>query len=71
MNYLTYDWILQGDDATEQGAYDLANSDLLGECETSMQSIGHADYIDTVRGVGIYYDYAADYYFFTDESSDN
>ena len=39
-----------------------------GEVETSEQTIKYHNYIDTINGVGIYYDFGADYYFFTDES---
>ena len=68
MMYRTFDWCLEGEEATEANARQLAQSDLLGESEITIQDIGHGQYVDTVRGVGIWYDYAADYYFFTDES---
>lgn len=61
-----YDAILQGDDATEENAIDYARGMVWSECETTEQSIGHCQHVDTVAGVHIYYDYAADYYFFTD-----
>lgn len=38
------------------------------ECEISEQSIGYGQYLQTFDGIGIHYDYGADYYFFTDES---
>lgn len=38
------------------------------EVETSEQHIKYHNYIDTIQGVGVYYDFGADYYFFTDES---
>ncbi len=66
--YNCYEAILQGEEATEENALAFA----MGFCfeeEPQEQSIGYADYIDTVNGVGIYYDYAADYYFFTHEAN--
>ena len=36
------------------------------EVETTEQDIKYADFIDTVDGVEVYYDYGADYYFFVD-----
>lgn len=67
-----FDFILQGDEATEENAIFCAqDGSIFMECETSSQNIGYADYIDTVNGVGIYYDYGADYYFFTDETGND
>ena len=66
--YNTFDAILQGWEATESNARDMALSMVWGEVETVPQSIGYANHIDTINGVGVYYDYAGDYYFFTDET---
>lgn len=63
----TYDVILQGDNATEEKAKELAQGLVWGEVETSEMNIKYHKYIKTINGVGIYYDYGADYYFFTDE----
>jgi hypothetical protein len=68
MYYVTFDYILQGDEATEDNAREVAMSDFLGQFDISEQEIGYAQHVDTICGVGIYYDYAADYYFFTDET---
>lgn len=65
-SYLTFDHIQQG--GTEEEALEVARGMVWQEIEASEQNIGYADHIDTIDGVGVYYDYAADYYFFTDES---
>ena len=61
------DEILDGDSYTEADAIDYARGMVWSECETTEQNIGHKTYIDTVDGVAVYYDYGADYYFFTEE----
>ena len=66
--YKTFDAILQDGDYSDNDAMDYANGMVWDECEVVEQSIGYARYVDTVNEVGVYYDYAADYYFFTDES---
>ena len=69
MIYNTFDAILNGyETETEQGAIDYARGMVWSECEVSEQSIAYGRYIDTVYGVGVYYDFGADYYFFTDET---
>lgn len=62
-----YDQILQGDEATEENALDCAASMVWSECEALEQHIKYYYYVDTINGIGVYYDYGADYYFFTDE----
>jgi len=69
--YKTFDAILQGYEAeTEEAAIEYARGMVWSECEAIEQNIGHARHIDTVDSVGVYYDYAADYYFFTVESEE-
>ena len=57
------------DNTTEEHALDYARIMVWGEVEGR-----HTDWpwyrqhVDTVDGVGVYYDYGADYYFFTDET---
>ena len=68
--YNTFDAILQGAEATETNAIEYARGMCWGECFANNQSIGYADFIDKINGVGVYYDYAADYYFFTDEGDE-
>lgn len=68
MEYLTYDAILQNGDYSDQDAIDYARGMVWCECEASLQTIGYGRHVDTVEGIGVYYDYAADYYFFTDET---
>tara|TARA_R110000796_G_scaffold37533_1_gene94719 strand:- start:473 stop:691 length:219 start_codon:yes stop_codon:yes gene_type:complete len=66
---LVYDAILGGYN-TQEDAIDYARGMVWSECEATEQNIKYADHIDTVDGVGVYYDFGADYYFFTDESED-
>jgi hypothetical protein len=61
---MVYDTILQGVDQAE--ALDFARGMVWSEVETTEQDIKYADFIDTVDGVEVYYDYGADYYFFVD-----
>jgi len=68
MEYLTFDAILQDEEANEENALNYARGMTWSECESSIQSIGYAQHVDTINGVGVYYDYGADYYFFTDET---
>jgi hypothetical protein len=70
MIYLTYGHILQESGALDGDAIEVAASMVWSEIATSEQSIRYATHIDTIDGVGIYYDYAADYYFFTDETGE-
>ena len=63
---IVFDEILEN--STEQEALNHALRMVWGEVETSEQTIKYHNYIDTINGVGIYYDFGADYYFFTDES---
>ena len=51
---------------TEEEALDMARAIISCECESNDQQIGYAQYIDTVNGIEVYYDYGADYYFFVD-----
>tara|TARA_B110000503_G_C7018684_1_gene358789 strand:+ start:301 stop:510 length:210 start_codon:yes stop_codon:yes gene_type:complete len=64
---LVYEAILDGYN-TQQGAIDYARGMVWSECEATEQNIKYKDYIDTINGVGVYYDFGADYYFFTDET---
>ena len=68
MIYNCYDVILEGYHAqTEQDAVDWAAGFVFSECEKSNQRIDSGEYVDTVNGIDVYYDYSADYYFFCDE----
>ena len=70
MEYLAFDAILQSGES-EQEALDYARGMVWGDCEATLQNIGYARHIETVAGnIGVYYDYGADYYFFTDESGE-
>ena len=69
--YNTFDVILEGYQVeSHEDAVDWARGFVFGECESSEQNIGYSQYIDTVNGIDVYYDYGADYYFFTDETEE-
>lgn len=61
----TYDIILQGSEATLENAIDLCNGLDWSEVEVSEQNLPNKSYQDTINGIDIYYDFAADYYFFS------
>ena len=63
---MVYDAILQGDEATEANALDYARGMVWDEVEVSEQEIKYSQFIDTVNGIDVYYDYGADYYFFAE-----
>ena len=63
---MVYDAILEGDEATEANALDYARGMVWDEVEVSEQEIKYSQFIDTVNGIDVYYDYGADYYFFAD-----
>ena len=65
--YNVYNQILQHGD--EAQALEIA-AQFPFECETVLQDIKYAEHIETINGVGVYYDYGADYYFFTDDEED-
>lgn len=66
---IVFDEILEN--STEQEALDYAQGIAWCEVESSEQTIKYHNYIDTIEGIGVYYDFGADYYFFTDESEVN
>lgn len=66
---MSFDFILQGDEATEENAIKAARGMDWSEIETSPVHDNHtrnSRYIDTLNGVEIRYEFAADYYFFID-----
>jgi len=63
-----YDTILQG--VTQEEALDYARGMVWEEIETTKEKIYHSDFIETIEGVGVFYNYMADYYFFTDETDE-
>lgn len=67
--FKTFDAILQNGES-EADALDYARGMVWSECESSEQTIAYANHIDTIDGIGVYYDYGADYYFFTDETGE-
>lgn len=63
----TYDVILEGCEATEQQAREFAMGLDWSEVTISNGTIKYKTYIDTINGVDIWYDFGADYYFFSEE----
>jgi len=62
-----FDAILQ--ETTEEDALDYARGLDWSSVEgRSTDMPWYWRYIDTVNGIGVYYDYGADYYFYIDES---
>jgi len=62
-----YDFILQGDQASTVKAKEIARGMVFSEIETHESDIKYHNHIETIKGVGVYYDYGADYYFFVEE----
>ena len=60
---MVYDAIYTGEEAE---ALDYARGMVWMEVESSEQEITHKRFVDTVDGIDVYYDYGADYYFFSD-----
>lgn len=67
MNYETLGVIVEGYEG-EQVALDHARGFAFDEIDTTIDNIAFARHVATINGVGVYYDYGADYYFFTNES---
>ena len=65
---LVYDAILDGNFNNDNDAKEYARGIAWSEVETREQYIKYYVHVDTIHGVGIYRDYGADYYFFTDET---
>lgn len=65
---LLFDYILQGSDATEEGAMMIPSSGILQEVEVSEEEVSrfYLDYIGTREGVNVYYDVRGCYYIFED-----
>ena len=63
-----FNHILQGEDATKENAYLHARGLDWGEIETHEESFPYLTYIDSINGVGIYYNYGHDGYYFMDET---
>ena len=65
----TFDAILQ--DVTQDQAIDYARGMVWCEVETTEQEIHHSYPIAFIDDVGVFYNYGADYYFFTDATNDS
>lgn len=73
ITYNTFDYIVNGYELnleTEQGEHaqliNIVNSVVWNEIEAREQSIAFGRHVLDHNGIGVYYDYGADYYFFTD-----
>lgn len=58
--------ILQNNESEEE-AIDFLHGYDFSEDEPEMQTIGHAQFVDSANGIDLYYDYAGNYYFFAIE----
>jgi hypothetical protein len=65
---VTYSTILQGSEATEENARNFAQGFDFSECETEEFNYNSSNYIDTVSGIDIYYNWKANYYFFSNKT---
>jgi len=62
-----YDFILQDHEATPDNAYRAVFDTCWDEIEqTEQDKPQHSRFIDSAEGIDTWYDYGADYYFFTD-----
>jgi hypothetical protein len=67
----TFSTILQGSEATQENAIDFARGFDFSEDETEESSMTFSRYFDTIDGINIYYNYGADYYFFSTDNLNN
>jgi hypothetical protein len=63
-----YDTILQS--VTQEEALDYARGMVWEEIETTEEKVNNCYPIETIDGVRVFYNYLADYYFFTDETEE-
>jgi len=62
-----FDFILEGDEATEENAMGaVLGLDWMDINTTEQPKPKYAEYVNSNNGINIYYDYGADYYFFED-----
>jgi hypothetical protein len=61
---MIYDAILERSSPEE--AVDYARGMVWSEVEAAEGEVKYAEFIDTVDGIDVYYDYGADYFFFAD-----
>ena len=64
-----YNYSLEGHSATESEARNAALQLDWMEIDSSAGEYPFLRYIDTLNGVGIWYNYGSDSYYFTDENS--
>jgi len=62
-----YNYVLQGHAATEENAYNAIRRLNWQEIRTDEADYPNMEYVDTVNGIGIYYNHGHDAYYFTDE----
>lgn len=63
----TYNVTLQGHSYTHAQAVEWARGFVFSECELTDNNIRFKDSIGTANGVEVWYDFGADYYFFSPE----
>jgi hypothetical protein len=68
---LTFSTILQGSEATEKNAIGFANYFDFSEDEIEETPFIHCRFFTALNGISIYYNYGADYYFFTADHLNN
>lgn len=64
---MVFEFILEGNEATEENAINAARGMDWSEMETSVAHDNYtrtSNHVDTLNGVEVRYDFAADYYFF-------
>jgi len=66
-----FNYILQGSEATEENAIQAARGLDWQEVETTEANYPNLQYVGTLNGVGIYYNYGSDDYYFTDEDAED
>lgn len=66
-----FDFIIQGYEATEENAYSAARGLDWQEIEIHEANYPNLQYVGTLNGVGIWYNYGSDDYYFTDEDSED
>lgn len=66
-----FDYILQGSEATEENAVQAARSMDWQDMETEEGDYPNLQYVGTVNGVSIYYNYGSDDYYFADENAED
>ncbi len=65
-----FSYILQGHEATQKTAIETAQCLDWGEVEREEQSFPYLNFIDSINGIEIYYNYGCDSYYFAQAEED-